>query len=205
SASMACGTPDKLAFGASVVAALAHIALNRSDAVRVACLRQDQSSVGIGPLRGRARFAQVVRFIEGVKPAGRVELNAALTEFATEAAGPRMLVLMSDLLSPSGIAEGLDALLARRLDVVVLHAFSPDERDPRLSGEVELVDAETGQILELGASLATLQAYRARYAGWLAEQESVCASRGLRYVRVASDRPLDSVVLDDLRRAQVLR
>jgi hypothetical protein len=89
--------------------------------------------------------------------------------------------------------------------VVVLHVVHPDELDPPIAGEVELEDAETGTVLEIGASLETLQAYRARVQSWLDEQQTACISRGMRYARVRADQPLVSVVLDDLRRAGVLR
>jgi uncharacterized protein (DUF58 family) len=205
SASMAWGEPDKLGFGASVVAALGYVALARSDAVRVVCLRQGEAPAVLGPLRGRARLGELVRFVSGVQSGGRVELNAALAECLPTEGTQRLVVLVSDLLAPSGMAAGLDGLLAQRTDVVVLHVFSPEEADPRLAGEVELVDAETGDILELGASLATLEAYRGRYAAWQQDQAQACTDRGLRYVRLATDRPLTSVILDDLRRGRVLR
>lgn len=205
SASMAWGEPEKLSFGAGVVAALGYIALARSDAVRVVCLRQGEAPAVLGPLRGRARLAELVRFVSGVQSGGRVELNAALAECLPTEGAQRLVVLVSDLLAPSGMAAGLDGLLAQRTDVVVLHVFSPEEADPRLAGEVELVDAETGDILELGASLATLEAYRSRYAAWQQEQAEACSARGLRYVRVATNRLLTSVILDDLRRGRVLR
>jgi uncharacterized protein (DUF58 family) len=205
SASMAWGNPDKLAFGASIVAALGYVALARADAVRVVCLRQGQAPAILGPLRGRARLPELVRFVSQVQSGGRVELNAALADCVPVEAGQRLVVLVSDLLTPGGMADGLDSLLTLRADVVVLHVFAPDERDPRLTGEVELIDSESGEMLELGASLATLDAYRARYSGWLEDQAAACASRNLRYVRLSTERPLTSVVLDDLRTAQVLR
>jgi len=65
------------------------------------------------------------------------------------------VVVVSDLLTPAGLALGLDALLARQTDVVLLHVVSPDEVDPRLAGEVELIDAETNEQLEVGVSLET--------------------------------------------------
>jgi len=205
SASMAWGQHDKLAFGSSVAAALGFIGLGRSDAVRILSLREGHPPAALGPLRGRARVADLVRFLSQASASGRVELNQGLGELAPTDADQRLVVLISDLLAPSGIEAGLDALLAARADAVVLHVYSPEEQDPQLTGEVELIDAETDERLELGASLATLEAYRARYKRWIAEQEAACTSRGLRYARIASDRALSTVILDDLRRAQVVR
>jgi uncharacterized protein (DUF58 family) len=205
SASMAWGEPEKLSFGAGIVAALGYVALARSDAVRVVCLREGEAPAVLGPLRGRPRLADLVRFVSSVQSGGRVELNEALAECLPTEGTQRLVVLVSDLLAPSGMAAGLDGLLAQRTDVVVLHVFSPEEADPRLAGEVELVDAETGGILELGASLATLEAYRGRYAAWQEDQAQACTDRGLRYVRLSTNRSLTSVILDDLRRGRVLR
>ena len=205
SASMACGEPSKLALGASVVASLAYVALGRSDTLHVVALRKGAPAVLAGPLRGRTRFAEVLQTLSSQPAADELSLNAAFADCLPGGGGQRLVVLVSDLLTPDGIDGGLDALLAKRTDVVVVHVFSPQEVNPRLTGEVELVDAETGDREELGASLATLDAYRARYAEWLSEQERACTSRGLRYVRVASDRPVTSVMLDDLRRAEVVR
>jgi hypothetical protein len=96
-------------------------------------------------------------------------------------------------------------LQARQADVVVIHVVSPDELDPRFSGEVELVDAETNGVLELGVSLETLAAYRSRFAAWLDARAAECRTRGIRYARVRTDRPVNLVVLDDLRRVGILR
>jgi uncharacterized protein (DUF58 family) len=153
SASMAWGRPDKLEFAASIVAALGYVALARSDAVRVVCLREVRRG-GARALRGRARLPDLMRFVSQAQSGGRVDLNTALAECLPSGSGQRLVVLVSDLLTPEGMASGLDTLLGQRTDVVVLHVFSPDEQDPKLAGEIELLDAESGDILELGASLA---------------------------------------------------
>jgi uncharacterized protein (DUF58 family) len=205
SASMAYGEPSKLALAASVVAALAYVALGRSDTVRVLAMHRGQPTLLSGPLRGRARFGELLETLSRQSATGELSLSAALADCLPGGTGRRLVVLVSDLLTPDGIDDGLDALLAKRADVAVVHVFSSEEADPRLTGEIELIDAESGEKEELGASMATLDAYRARYAEWLAEQERACTSRGLRYVRVPSDRPVTSVMLDDLRRAEVVR
>jgi hypothetical protein len=116
-----------------------------------------------------------------------------------------LAVVISDLLSPEGAIGGLDALRSRIGDVTVVHVVSPEELEPHLSGEVELIDAESGATLELGLSLDTLAAYRSRFDAWLDARAEQCQQRGMRYMRVRTDRPLASLVMDDLRRAGLLR
>ena len=74
-----------------------------------------------------------------------------------------------------------------------------------VTGEVELIDAESGVTLELGLSLDTLSTYRERLKIWLEQRAAECHQRGIRYARVRTDRPLAAAVLDDLRRARLLR
>ena len=207
SSSMDFGEPSKLAFAAELVAALAYVGASRADAVRVACLSRVQP-VGwrIGPFSRRARVPEVVQQLAALAPAGQIEVNAELAAcLPREASSNSLVVVISDLLTPGGVAAGLDALRARVADVAVLHVVSPAEQHPDLSGEVELLDAESGRTLELGISLATLDAYHSRFTAWLDAREAECRRRGLRYVRVSTDRPVNEVVLDDLRRGGLVR
>jgi uncharacterized protein (DUF58 family) len=205
SSSMASGKPDKLAFAAQVVAALGYVAMARADSVRIACL-VPQRDTRFGPFTRRSRMPELVRALAQIAPAGLVDLNAALATCLPDGTTRQPLVLIvSDLLTPDGVAAGLDTLRARQTDAVVLHVVSPDELWPDVSGEVELVDAETNATLELGVSLDTLRAYRDRFSAWLNAREAECTAAGMRYARLTTDRPLTDVVLDDLRRASVLR
>jgi uncharacterized protein (DUF58 family) len=205
SSSMAYGQPDKLEFAAQLVAALGYIGMARADSVRIACLTDASASPGFGPFGRRARLPQLVADLSRVAPAGLVDLNSGLSSCLGPGPERPLVIVVSDLLAMPGVAQGLDALQALNADVVVLHVVSAEEMDPRLSGEVELVDAETDEVLEIGVSLDTLAAYRARFAAWLADRQADCSQRGIRYVRVPTHRPLANVILEDLRRGGVVR
>jgi uncharacterized protein (DUF58 family) len=201
SASMAWGEPDKLAFASTLAAALAYVGLGRFEAVRVASLSDGPS---FGPVRGRRRFSDVLGYLDALTPRGRLDIARASQDSLGAGREPPLVVLISDLLTPEGIDQALDGLLRQGSDVVVLHVLSPQELKPELLGELELVDAETSQRLEVGLSVAALDAYRQRFAEWLERQAQACVQRGLRYLQMRTDRPLSAVLLDDLRTAEVL-
>src|SRR5579864_2281506 len=194
---------EKLAFGGQLVTALAHVAAARSDSVRVVCLGQTVS--GRWPLRRRAQVPDLIRSLSTVVPAGLVDLNRAFADCAASVQGSTLVIVISDLLTPRGVVEGLEALGARVPDIALIHLVHADELEPPLSGEVELLDAESGATLQLGVSLATLSAYRARFAAWLQAREAECLRRGIRYARVRTDTPLATAVMRDLRHAGLLR
>lgn len=204
SSSMDFGNPSKLDVGAQLVTALAHIGAGRADGVRVTCL--GRSLPGRWPLRRRSHVSELVRELARLTPAGRVDLNATLSACVPADAPPHALaVVVSDLMSPAGIQGALDTLRARVADIAVVHVVAPEELQPNISGEVELIDAETGVITELGVSQATLSAYRTRFTAWLDARESDCRARGLRYTRVTTDTPIATAVLRNLREMGLLK
>jgi len=209
SASMAWGNPDKLVFAEQAVAALAYVGLARFDAVRVVPLGQEAGRRSLGPIHGRSRFGEVARFLAAISqatsPAPRPSLRDHVAECLPGIANGTLVVLVSDLLDPRGCGDALDALVGRGADVVVVHVVAPQELEPELLGELELVDAETGGTVNVGVSLSGRERYRERYGAWSREQAAQCAARGLRYVRVRTDTSIDALLLDALRRGRVLR
>jgi uncharacterized protein (DUF58 family) len=203
SASMGWGKPDKLVFAARLVAALAYVGLGRYDEVRLVRLGGGQPD--LRPIRGRRRFPEVVSHLAGLQAHGQLDLAASVAACLPEGRRQPLVVLLSDLLAPQGIHDGLDALVREGLDVVVLHVLSPQELKPDMFGELELLDAETSQRLEVGLSVAVLEQYRKRFAAWLEQQAAVCTERGLRYVLLRTDRSLESALLEDLRHEDVLQ
>jgi uncharacterized protein (DUF58 family) len=214
SASMRWGRPDKYVYASQLAAALGTLALARAETVHLAWLPGPAEPDPARTFAARERLPELVQLLDRTVPAGRVhDLGAALAgvlaavPVPARASAPLVVVLSDLLATPDGgsLADGLDGLGARGADVVVLHLLSPREFEPRAQGEVELEDAETGEVLPLDVSRTVLAAYRQRLTDWLDGVESTCLSRGARYVRVRTDRPLEALLLEDLRHAGVLR
>jgi uncharacterized protein (DUF58 family) len=203
SASMDWGAPDKLTYARWLAAALGYLALGRGDLVSVGCLGQHPRAVA--GLRGRGRAVDLLRLLDDAAPDGQLDLAACVRQVLLERR-PRpggLAVLLSDVLGFT-LTNTLDLLLAAGYDVVLVQILSPQELEPEPGGDLELVDAETAEVLQVGLSQAALADYHRRLAAFLGETETTCWQRGLRYLRVRTDEPLESVVLTRLREARVL-
>lgn len=204
SSSMAYGSHSKLQFGAQLISALAYVGAGRADSIRVSCLGLQLP--GRWPLRRRSHVSQLAHELARLTPTGLLDLNVALAACVpADATASSLAVVVSDLMTPDGISGALDAMCARVPDVAVLHLVAPEELAPDLAGEVELIDAETGAVTELGVSHATLAAYRTRFSAWLDARQAECHARGLRYRRLSTDVPLAAAVLRDLREMGLLK
>lgn len=194
----------KFTYALRLAGALGHIGLAAGDLLRVTLL----SSAGDrtwGPFRGRGNSFRLFQFLDSADAAGITAMNQSLSNYALRARRPGLLFLISDLLTPGGVRDGLSALQARGYEAGLLHLLSPDEIDPPLTGDVRLVDVETGADTEVTLDAATRRRYRERLAAWQGEIAAFAHARGLHYIPVNTAIPWERLVLRTLRARGVAR
>jgi uncharacterized protein (DUF58 family) len=198
SASMDFGTPTKFSYGVRLAAALAFIGFVNLERVAVAVFR-DRVSEGWLPTRGRGQYLQVEEFLGGLVPAGPTRFNESLRQYALRAKDPGVAIVISDFLDPEGYEAGLRALLEGRFDVHVLHVLAAEELHPPFGGDLELVDAESGEVREVTVDAEALRAYRSQLGAFLSGVEAFCRAKELHYVRASTDVALDDLLLRRLK------
>lgn len=202
SRSMDWGQANKLAFARRVVAALGYVGLNSLDRVGVYAF-SDRLHSPFPLTSGRAQARRLFDYVAGIGPARETNIRQALYSFAALHRRSGLAIVLSDLMS-AGSQEGLTAILDRGFEVVVLHVLDPQETDPEVEGEVELVDRETGRTTTITVDPVTLENYKIHLAAWLNETEAFCRRRQVKYVPVSSATPLDDVLFRQLRLHRVL-
>ncbi len=204
SRSMGFGQPAKLDHARRLVAALAHIGLSGLDRVAVASFG-GRLDPGLPPVRGGGSIFRVLDWLDRLAADGETDLGTALTRFAHEHRRAGLCVVVSDFLDPQGYQRGLSALLTRGFDVVAVQVLSPDELNPAATGDLKLVDAETGAVREVTISDSLLRRYRQNAATYCEDLRRFCVGRGMGYLRTTTDEDLGSTVLAALRRIGLVR
>ena len=198
SASMSFGEPGKLHYAARLAAALGFVGLASHERVGVAVIR-DRMAEGWSPARGRGQLLSLLEFAARLRAEGPTGLSDALVAYALRSREAGLAVLISDLLDPAGYERGLKALLERRFDVHVVHLLSPEELNPVLAGDLRLTDAETGEIQDFTMDGEAMRSYRERLGEFLESAESFCRANEISYHRVATDTPVEELVLRELK------
>jgi uncharacterized protein (DUF58 family) len=196
---------NKWLYARQLAAALGYVALGGGDRLTVANLQSSISDLRFGPVRGRGHALRLFDWLEGLEASGTTDLSAALRAYAVSGGRAGLTILVSDLLSPAGYADGLTALAARGHEVAVIHVLSPDEVEPPLGGDLRLLDVETGAPQEVTIDGGMRALYRRRLETWRDEIRATCRARDAHYVPVVTDTPFDRVVLYDLRRMGVVK
>jgi uncharacterized protein (DUF58 family) len=183
---------------------LAYISLLSGDIVHIAALREG-NNITWGPHRGRAYLLPMLKDVEKFTPKGGVDINASLKDYGLRAKRPGLCFILSDLMDERGIREGINVLQGRGFEVTLIHVLSPDEVDPNLTGDLSLVDVETGRSQDVSLNDEMLAEYKKRFLAWTEEIGTFCMQRGIHYVQIDTSMPWEQLILFELRKLGVLR
>lgn len=205
SASMRAGTPPKLRFAWHVLLALAYIGLAAGDRVQLNLFADAGPFAKLGPLQGRRGLARLIGFLKAQpEPEAGTDLHRAVRGFLARRPPPGVALVISDFLDPQGFREPLERLRYSGFEPHVIHVVAPDEVEPTLGPDVELVDVETGEVHVLPLDRPSIAAYKARFRAFSAELKGLCAKHEIGYALASSDMAPETFVLETLRRSTVV-
>jgi uncharacterized protein (DUF58 family) len=204
SRSMAEGNPPKLEYAKKVAAALGYIGLKNLDKVGGAGFSEDV----IAPLslgRGKKQILSLFSFLSHLSSSGETAFSASMRSFTRLFPRPGLVVLLSDLFDPRGWRAGLEALLAQRHDLLVVHVLDDGELAPAARGDLSLFDVESRHERRLFLDAPLLARFQAELEGYCGEIESFCRGRGVDYLRARTSIPFDEFVLLTLREGRSVK
>ena len=199
STSMDFGQPTKLECAKQIAAALSYIGLISFDRVSVYTF-SDQLTPIVSLVYGKSQFPKLAQAIEGITGGGDTHLTTCVQRFVTEIKGTGVGIIISDFWDMDGYETGVKQLLARSFDLTLIHLLSNEEMQPELSGELQLTDAETGQSKEITVNEGALVSYTQRLNAFCDTLKRYCLNRGVTYIRMNHQTPIEQFVLRDLRR-----
>jgi uncharacterized protein (DUF58 family) len=203
SRSMSWGQPSKLDYAVRVAAALGYIGLANLDRVGAVAFTDRPARV-LAPRRGRAGTLTLFRFLGEIVSEGRSNLAVTLKEYSLRTRRRGVLIVISDLMFPQGITDGLRLARFHRFEPFLIHLLADEELTPILEGDLRLVDAETGAAVEVTADASTAEAYGRARDRYFTEVEQMCLRLQVEYLRAATSIPFDDLVLRYLRQGGLI-
>lgn len=175
-----------------LAASIGYMALSSYDRLQVACYsRSIHARLPI--MRGKGSAHRLFSFLQGAETGGEGSLGAALAVPGALPRQPGMTWVFSDFWLEGGEEElfrALSLLSGTGQEVVLVHVLSREELEPKLTGDLRLVDSETMSGKEVALTGKVLEAYKEELERYRTMLSRVCAERGMSYVLIPADMPL---------------
>ncbi|MFG0245091.1 MAG: DUF58 domain-containing protein [Phycisphaerales bacterium JB052] len=215
SASTDCGEPNKFYYMQQVAMAMGYIGLINLNRVAVTAvgLRDElvipggeKSIAGnIRDLRGRRRTHDLARFLCSITPEAGTDFGQACKRIAMTRRGKGVMIVLSDFLMKEGYETGLRLLVGRGYDVFAIQTLSPQEVNPDIAGDLQLRDIEDNDMAEVTISAPLLKKYKENLAAYCQQYRDFCARREITALTIQTDTPIDTLLLDYMRKRGLLR
>jgi uncharacterized protein (DUF58 family) len=195
SASMALGRPAKFQLARQIAAALGYVSLAAGDRLAAAALA-DTLVAELPTICHPARLVRLLRFLEGLSPDdARTCLARSAEMFVRRRPPPGQVIVLSDLYDPDGYRRAFELLCYHGHEPRLVHLFDPQEDNPGLLGDVELVEVESQAVR--GATITERAAlrYRALVAEFRRAVRDFCSRQGIVCMQLACDTPQDEALL----------
>lgn len=204
SSSMNFGEPSKALFIKKMTAALGYVSLVNNNRVTISFFA-DGIEGQLANMRGRNYLHQMADYLLSAESDGLSHFEKSCKQLVSGRIGSGITIVLSDFLFKEGYDSGLRRLIGQNYDLYVIQVLSPKELSPDITGELKLIDSEDADIAEITVSGALLKYYKKTLNAYCNELKDFCTRRGAAYVLTKSSDSVETLVLNYLRRIQLLR
>ena len=199
SKSMDFGIPKKSLQAQKTAAALAFLAFNTLDRVRIVTLGGSATPY----LTGRSSFSRACDFLEQQRFEGMDGLLKGVRNSGLKSKG--LSVVISDFLVREKLEDLLKYLLYQKQEVILVQVLSREELWPTLEGQVRLVDSETKEVKDIALSPSLLRAYETHAKAYMDGLQESAKKFGATFVQIFHDEPFEKVIFEDFLDAGIVR
>ena len=209
SASMGRDNPKKGAYAVAVAAALGFLAVQNMDKLSINFLRGNASDNPYGTIVGKNSFFRAIGEFTQLEFDGEADFEAGIKNCPDTGDNNGLSVIVSDFLTDSDWKKAVDYLLYKKRQVLLIQPLTPEELDPGYEGRVNLIDSEAtdmsdGRNMRLRITRTMQEAYTQALHEFLEDIRAFCTKRGVGFLTVSTEKPIERVFFGELLKAGVM-
>lgn len=204
SASMDTGEAgSKFDYARKLAGAMTYVGLVRLETINILPFAEELADGHVCG-GGRHRFAPAADYLEALKAQGHTKFLTSAKEFAARFPQRGLLIVISDFLGEEDWEKPLQYLADIGHELLLLHVFAPEDRVPPWSGELDVVDAESGEHMQLSFEDDVRQLYTERFDDYARGLRDLALRKGGRFISLSTDSSVEEAVFGPLSQAQAV-
>ena len=190
----------KFDYARKLAAALCYVGLVRLDTI---CIQPFGQNLGDAFIcgGGRHRFIPAVNFLQNLKPGGRTNFFEVARQFITKYPQRGLLIIISDFLDDTDCERPLQYLADFGHELMLLHVWDAEDRDPPWDGQLDLTDAESGTTIEIGFDGAARENYVQAFDDFAKNLQRIGLRNSGRYVGLSTSTSIEEAVFGQIVRS----
>jgi uncharacterized protein (DUF58 family) len=198
--SMTTGSVSKFDYARKLAAALVYVGLVRLDTIGI-----QPFGAGLGDAflcgGGRHRFIPAVNFLQNLQPSGRTNYFEVARQFISKYPQRGLLIIISDFLDETDCGRPLQYLADFGHELMLLHVWDQEDRDPPWEGQLDLTDAESGAMIEIGFDDNARRNYTQAFDEFAKSIQRIGLRNSGRYVGLSTATSIEEAVFGPIARA----
>ena len=201
--------PDKATYAVAIAAALGYLSVHNMDKVSFKLVKGEKSEDPFGTIVGKRAFFNAISTLEDLTFDGTTDLREAVINTPNMGTNDGLTVLISDFFSDEDWKKAVDYLCYKKRQVLLIQVLTPEEVDPSYTGRVHLIDIETESVeddrnMKIKIDRASQAAYQQAMADIREELKTFCHSRGVDYVQLCTDQPVEKALFKELLKVGIM-
>lgn len=188
-----------------LIAALAYLALLNQHRVSILSL-SDHLRYELSNLKGQGHIHNIISQLISLDFKGLTDLEGSFRRFHPSRDRRGLVFIVSDLFgkSPEVSERIIKESISWSAETHILHVLDPREIGPKLTGECQLVDVESGEKRKFWFTKREMMKYKASFGKYLEDVEKACTVKRVNYVRCITDHSFEEMFLSLLARGNAL-
>ena len=208
SASMGKDNPEKANYAVAMAAALGYLSVHNMDKVSFKLIKGDKSEDPFGTIVGKRAFFDAISALEELEFDGESDMRESVVNTQT-GTNDGLSVIISDFFSENDWKKAVDYLCYKKRQVLLIQVLTPDEVDPSYTGRVHLIDVESNSMeddrnMKIKIDRSSQIAYERAMQEIKDELKTFCHSRGVDYVTLCTDQPVEKALFKELLKVGIM-
>lgn len=203
SGSMGKVNPNKGAYAIGVAAAMGYLAIHNMDKVSYHLIRGDKAENPFGTIVGKTAFFRAMKTLDQTEFDGDASISKAIIGNPNTGTGDGLTIVISDFFSDEDWKKGIDYLVYKKKQILLMQVFSPDELDPTYTDRINLIDAEATDLadsrnMKLRINKSMQQAFREAVIAFYDDIGNFCKKRGAGFMALDCEKPIERQLFSEL-------